>query len=69
MRPATQDSVSLVTLAVPAIMAFWFAQYVIEKFFPNVTLIDLGAFYAMGLFSGLATGILWCRSRKETSGG
>lgn len=35
-----------------------FGQYVIETFFPDVTLIDLGALYAMGLFSGLATWIL-----------
>jgi hypothetical protein len=64
MRPATRSSVSLVTLAVPAILALWFAQYLIETLFRNLTLIDLGAFYAMGLFSGLATGILLGRTPK-----
>lgn len=58
MRPGTRNAVSLVTLVVPAIMALWFAQHTIETFFPELALVDLGAFYAMGLFSGLATGIL-----------
>ena len=48
MRSSTRGSVSLVTLIVPAIMALWFAQYLIETFFPDLTLVDLGAFYAMG---------------------
>jgi hypothetical protein len=64
MRPATRSTVSLVTLAMPAILALCFAQYLIETFFPNLTLMDLGAFYAMGLFSGLATGILLGRPPK-----
>jgi hypothetical protein len=64
VRPATRNSVSLVTLAVPAILALWFGQYLIETFFPDLTLIDLGAFYAMGLFSGLATGVLLSRPRN-----
>ena len=38
----------------PAVLAFWNAQYLIENFFPDVTLIDLGAFYAIGLISGLS---------------
>ncbi|HUW94863.1 MAG TPA: hypothetical protein VMW58_03690 [Anaerolineae bacterium] len=38
-------------------LALWSAQYLIESFFPEVTLIDLGAFYAMGLISSLATAI------------
>jgi len=45
------------------------AQYVIETFFPDVTLVDLGAFYAMGLISGLATGIWWGRSRRTEGQG
>lgn len=53
-----------VALIVPAILALWFAQYLIETFFPEVTLIDLGAFYAMGLVSGLATGVAWGLSRR-----
>ena len=65
MRSSTRYSVLLVTLIVPTLMALWFAQYVIETFFPNVTLIDLGAFNAMGLISGLATGIWWGRSRED----
>jgi hypothetical protein len=64
LTPTTRNTVVLVTLAVPAILALWFAQYVIETFFPDLTLIDLGAFYAMGLFSGLAAGLLLGRSPK-----
>jgi hypothetical protein len=41
----------------PAALAFWYAQYLIENFFPYVTLIDLGAFYAIGLISGLSAGL------------
>ena len=36
-------------------LALWFAQYLIDTFFPDVTLIGLGAFYGMGLVSALAT--------------
>jgi hypothetical protein len=68
VKTTTRNAVSLVTLLVPAIMALWFAQYLIETFFPDVTLIDFGAFYAMGLFSGLATGILLGRSKREGCG-
>ena len=64
MKSTTRNTVSLVALIFPAILALWFAQYVIENFFPDVTLIDLGAFYAMGLISGLATGISWGLSRR-----
>jgi hypothetical protein len=55
---------TLIALVVPAMLALWFAQYLIETFFPEVTLIDLGAFYAMGLVSGLATGVAWGLSRR-----
>ena len=55
---------TLIALVLPAILALWSAQYLIENFFPDVTLIDLGAFYAMGLISGLATGISWGLSRR-----
>ncbi len=54
-----RDTSTLIALVLPAIVALWFAQYLIETFFPDVTLIDLGAFYAMGLISGLATTISW----------
>ena len=63
MRNARHTS-TLIALALPAILALWFAQYLIETFFPDVTLIDLGAFYAMALISGLATGISWRLSRR-----
>jgi hypothetical protein len=58
----------LIALVLPAILALWFAQYLIETFFPDVTLIDLGAFYAMGLVSGLATGLSWGLFRTADSG-
>ena len=57
MKPNARNVISPVALIVPALLALWFAQYLIENFFPDVTPIDLGAFYAMGLISGLATGI------------
>ena len=41
----------------PAVVAFWSAQDLIENFFPDLTLIDLGAFYAIGLISGLSAGL------------
>ena len=69
MRCSTRYSVLLVTLIVPAIMAVRLAQYVIETFFPDVTLIDPGAFHAMGIISGLATGIWWARSRRTEGQG
>ncbi len=56
---------TIVPLVVPAILALWFAQYVIENLFPDVTLIDLGALCAMGLVSRLATGVSWALSRTR----
>ena len=64
MKPNARKVSSLVALIAPALLALWSAQYLIENFFPAVTLIDLGAFYAMGLISGLATGISWRLSRR-----
>jgi hypothetical protein len=69
MKSATRNTVSLVALIFPAILALWSAQYLIETFFPDMTLIDLGAFYAMGLISGLATGISWGVFRKAEGDG
>jgi hypothetical protein len=63
MKSALYTS-TLIALVVPAMLALWFAQYLIETFFPEVTLIDLGAFYAMGLVSGLAAGLAWGLARK-----
>ena len=60
---------TLMALVVPAMLALWFAQYLIETFFPDLTLIDLGAFYAMGLISGLATGVSWAVFRRAEGDG
>ena len=38
----------------PAILALWFAQRLVEIVFPDVTLIDPGALNTMALISGLA---------------
>jgi hypothetical protein len=65
MDVPTRRASAVVALAVPAMLALWFGQYLIENFFPDVTLIDLAAFYAMGLVSGLATGISWALSRTR----
>ncbi len=65
MQRRTGYATTTVALIVPAMLALWFAQYVIENFFSNVTLIDLGAFYAMGLASGLATGLAWGLARRQ----
>jgi hypothetical protein len=49
---------------VPAFMAFFGALYLIETFFPNVTLIDLGVFYVLGFISGLFVGLFLAFSRR-----
>lgn len=64
MNPRTRNALPLLTLIVPTVMALWFAQYLIESFCPDVTLMDLGAFYAIGLVSGLATAVWLARSRR-----
>ena len=63
MNPGTRYASAVVTLTVSAIVSLWFAHYVIEDFFPDVSLIDLAAFCAVGLVSGLATGISWALSK------
>jgi hypothetical protein len=57
MKRNARYASATVALVLPAILAWWFAQYLIDTFFPSVTLVDLGVFYAMGLISGLATAI------------
>ena len=54
---------------VPAFVAFFSAQYLIETFFPEVTLIDLGAFYALGFFSGISLGFTLMVYRREKPSG
>jgi len=65
MKRSARYTSATVALFLPAILAWWFAQYVIDTFFPTVTLIDLGAFYAMGLVSGLATAISLGLSKRS----
>ena len=62
----------LIPALVTAFIAFFGAQYLIETFFPNVTLIDLGTFYVLGFVSGLFVGLWLAFSRRrapESSGG
>jgi hypothetical protein len=58
---------SLVAAFAAAFVAFFGAQYLIDTFFPNLTLIDLGAFYALGFVSGLFVGLFLALSRKGGS--
>jgi len=67
MEPGTCYTSTLISLVVPVLLALWFAQYLIENFFPGITLVDLGASCAVGLVSGLATGI--SRSFSRTTEG
>jgi len=67
MKPGSRQAATLVSLIVPAMLALWFARYLSEIFFPGVTLVDLGASCAVGLVSGLATGI--SRSFSRTTEG
>jgi hypothetical protein len=53
---------------VAAFIAFFSAQYLIETFFPNVTLIDLGVFYVLGFISGLFVGLFLALSRRGMAG-
>jgi len=52
-------------LITPAFMAFFYARYLIENHFPDLHLIDLGAFYLMGLISGFSTGLVLLMIRKK----
>ena len=60
MEPGTCYTSTLISLVVPVILALWFGEYLVDTFFPDVTLIGLGAFYGMGvgIRSG-DTGISW----------
>ena len=52
------------TLITPAFLAYFWAQYLIRNHFPDLTLIDLGAFYFLGFIFALATCISLGLSRK-----
>jgi hypothetical protein len=52
----------------PAFQALWYARYLIETFFPDVTLIDLGVFYILGFVSGLLVGLFFTFSRRRKGG-
>ncbi|MDH4209763.1 MAG: hypothetical protein OEV76_12870 [Anaerolineae bacterium] len=58
----------LVAALVAAFTAFFGAQYLIDTFFPNLTLIDLGAFYVLGFLSGLFVGLYLAFSRRGIAG-
>jgi predicted histidine transporter YuiF (NhaC family) len=49
---------------VAAFVAFFSAQYLIDTFFLDVTLIDLGTFYVLGFISGLFVGLFLVFSRR-----
>jgi len=54
----------LVAAFCAAFVAFFGAQYLIDTFFPEVTLIDLGTFYVLGFISGLFVGLFLALSRS-----
>ena len=54
----------LVAAFCAALVAFFGAQYLIDTFFPEVTLIDLGTFYVLGFISGLFVGLFLALSRS-----
>lgn len=59
-----KKSVFLVGIFVPMFFAFSYAETLTE-FFPKLTLIDLGAFYFIGMISGFFVGI-YLLQRKST---
>jgi hypothetical protein len=65
---ASVKSALIVGVLVPAFIAFFSAQDLIETFFPNLTLIDLGVFYVLGLISGLFAGLLLAASGRGLLG-
>ena len=67
MEPGTRYTSTLISSVVPVMLALWFGEYLVEKCFPGVTLVDLGAFYALGLVSGMATSM--SRSFSRTTEG
>ena len=52
MEPGTCYTSTLISLVVPVLLALWFAQYLIENFFPGITLVDLGLCRGIGVRPG-----------------
>jgi hypothetical protein len=47
-----KTSAFLVGIFIPMLAAIFYAETLITDFFPNLTLLDLGAFYLIGMISG-----------------
>ena len=56
------------SLAVPAVLAYSYARHVIRNFFPDVTVVDLGTFYAIGFASGITAGVCLLLTRRIRAG-
>lgn len=67
MKPSIRYMLILFAI-LPAFQALWYARYLIETFFPDVTLIDLGVFYVLGFTSGLLVGLFFTFSRRSKAG-
>ena len=61
----TRTYLIVLSLVLPAFLSFFYAQYLIENFFPEVTLIDLGAFYFLGFISGISLGLSLMLARTK----
>ena len=67
MKPSMRYMLILFAI-LPAFQALSYARYLIETFFPDVTLIDLGVFYILGFVSGLLVGLFFTFSRRRKAG-
>lgn len=59
-------SLLLIVALMSAFQAWAIADTLIRKFAKDVTFIDLGAVFVLGLISGIATGVVFVFRRKPS---
>ncbi len=60
-----QTPILLIVAVMAAFWAYTIVDALIREFGKDVTYVDLGAIFALGLISGVALGLSWALGRKQ----
>jgi len=68
IKSLPKNSSMILGIFLPLLFGSFYAETLMNDFFPGLTLIDLGAFYFIGMISGFFTAF-YLLNRKELSTG
>jgi len=64
----SKNSTLILGIFLPMLVASFYAETLINDFFPELTLIDLGGFYLIGMISGFFIAFYLLNQKKLRSG-